>query len=451
MKKTEQRVINFIKSFDLIQSNDKVLIAFSGGPDSVFALYFFYKFRKKYNIEISAIHFNHQLRGIESDEDEMFCKNLCSKLSIDFSSKKLNVLSDAKKNKISIEESARNLRYKYLTKHARKFKIDKVITAHNQSDNSETILMNMISGTGIDGLSGIPVKRDVFIRPLLCLPKAEILNYLNSQKINYRIDSSNFSNDFRRNIIRNEIIPVIIKKLNPSIDSALFRSSINLSKISDQIDDMARRIVNKSMSFKKGELVIPDEIINSEASSVLIKSALWHYLGYKANYSEIRKIIAASSLQKGKIITLRDNMLAAREPDGICVKRRTKSEFPSLKMRIGETVLISDKDLSIQLCKKDNLELSTARNVEYVDASKLRGNFNVRIWKPGDRFLPLGRKTEKKVSDFLTDAKISASAKKSQYVLENRNNIVWVVGLRIDDRFKITDKTSKVYKLILGN
>ena len=204
MKSTEQKVLKFIEQFKLINKGDKILVS-SGGPDSVFALHFLFKFRKKYIIELLALHFNHGLRCKESDGDENFAKEFCEKLNVQFISQKLDVKSFAKKNKLSIEEAARLLRYKNLERIALKSGCTKIVTAHNQSDNTETILMNLFSGTGLSGLSGIRFEENI-IRPLLCLGKQEILEYMNKEKINSRDDSSNLNDDFRRNYIHNRIL-----------------------------------------------------------------------------------------------------------------------------------------------------------------------------------------------------------------------------------------------------
>ena len=166
MKATEQKVIGFINRYKLIIPGEKLLIALSGGPDSVFALYFLLKYLKKYKIELLAVHFNHNLRGKESNQDEKFCEKLCENLNVPFYSVQLYVKTFAKQNKLSIEEAARKLRYSNLIEIAKDFNCNKIVTAHNQSDNTETVLLNFFSGTGYSGFSGIPVQRENIIRPL---------------------------------------------------------------------------------------------------------------------------------------------------------------------------------------------------------------------------------------------------------------------------------------------
>nr|MDA3860721.1 tRNA lysidine(34) synthetase TilS [Melioribacteraceae bacterium] len=192
----EQNIFCFIKSHNLVQKGDKLLIAFSGGADSFFALQFFYKFKSKFGVELSALHINHSLRGNESDNDELFCKSVCENLDIQFTSLKIDVKKTAKRNKESIEEAARNIRYTELQKHAKEISAAKIVTAHNLNDNTETILLNLFRGAGLSGASGIPVKRENIIRPLLSTSKEDIIKYLETNNFKFRTDSSNFENDF---------------------------------------------------------------------------------------------------------------------------------------------------------------------------------------------------------------------------------------------------------------
>ena len=190
-KTIEQKAINFIDENLLIEKGDKILIALSGGADSVFLLYFLKKFSKRFGIEVSAFHLNHKLRGKAASDDAKFCTEFCKKNKIELISISKDVIIYAKKNKISVEEAGREIRYTELIKAAKKLKCNKIATAHNSSDNVETILLNLFKGTGLKGLTGIPVRRENIIRPILCLSSDEIRNYLNQNKIEFRVDESN--------------------------------------------------------------------------------------------------------------------------------------------------------------------------------------------------------------------------------------------------------------------
>lgn len=446
MKSIEEKVINFIARYGLIGQKENLLIAFSGGPDSVFALHFFYKFRKKFRCNISAVHFNHNLRGNESKEDENFAIAQCKKLRVDLNIIQLDVKAFAKKNKLSLEEAARILRYNELSKFAKRNSIDKIITAHNLNDNTETILMNLFSGTGISGLSGIPIKRENIIRPLLCLTKKEVLQYLNHNKINYRIDSSNLENDFKRNFIRNKILP-LIEEINPSFDDALFRSSQNFLKQKEfENKSIEYLIQNFSKQIKNGyELSLDLLKIYDEIPGEFLKFFLKKYFDYQLEHKDYIKINKLAFNQKGKSIALKNYLKVIKESDALVFTKKIIDNIEAVEIKIGESKKISGKTIKIESTTKS--EKLSPDNYELIAADNLDDTFIIRNWKIGDKFKPLGMKKEKNVSDFLTDLKIPAAVKKEQLVMINRNQIIWIVGLRISDDVKITSETKKVIKL----
>lgn len=446
MKSIEEKVINFIARYGLIGQKENLLIAFSGGPDSVFALHFFYKFRKKFRCNISAVHFNHNLRGNESKEDENFAIAQCNKLRIDLNIIQLDVKTFAKKNKLSIEEAARILRYNELSEFAKRNAIDKIITAHNLNDNTETILMNLFSGTGISGLSGIPIKRENIIRPLLCLTKKEILQYLNHNKISYRIDSSNLENDFKRNFIRNKILP-LIEEINPSFDDALFRSSQNFLKQKEfENKSIEYLIQNFSKQIKNGfEVSVNLLKIYDEIPGEFLKFFLKKYFNYQLEHKDYIKINKLAFNQKGKSITLKNYLKVIKESDTLVFMKKIIDNIDEIEIKIGESKKISGKTIKIESTTRS--EKLSPNNYELIAADNLDDTFVIRNWKIGDKFKPLGMKKEKNVSDFLTDCKIPTAIKKEQLVMLNRNQIIWIVGLRISDDVKITSETKKVIKL----
>lgn len=450
MKRTEQKVLKFIEQFKLINKGDKILVAFSGGPDSVFALHFLFKFRKKYKIELLALHFNHGLRGKESDGDENFAMEFCEKLNVQFISQKLNVKFFSKKNKLSIEEAARLLRYKNLEKIAINTGCTKIVTAHNQSDNTETILMNLFSGTGLSGLSGIPIRRENIIRPLLCLSKQEIVEYLNREKINSRIDSSNMNDDFRRNYIRNRILPLIKIKLNPKIDEAVFRSSQNLSNALQLNETLVEHLRSQFVTHTRNALNIKiqlSDLFGGEVPGEVLRTILKTNFAHALEYDDFIKINALITKQKGKQVQLTSNLVALRESECIRIERVQKTSNNKVELKVGDIVTIGSQKIGIEPADMNDVKFSKGGRVEFISADNLSEKFILRVWNPGDKFKPLGMKNLKKVSDFLTDEKVPSSERKNQLVLLSRNQIVWIVGLRIDDRFKLNSKTKKIYKL----
>lgn len=451
MKTTEQKVLKFIDRHNLISAGDKILVALSGGPDSVFALYFFHKYSQRFKIKIAAVHIHHQLRAAEADLDEILCKEFCDKLDIEFYTVRVNVKSFAEANKLSIEEAARYLRYGEFRRIAEKTGCSKIITAHNMNDNTETVLLNLFKGAGLAGVSGIPIERQNIIRPLLSLTKDEILNYLHENKIQYRIDSSNFSDDFQRNFIRNKIIPAIKEGINPSLDETLERSSEIFRTSSRLVFSYIEKIFNDFVCFENGRLEVDLEIIDKFGEDVLgeiFMKSLRKYFAYEFSFDDYLKLIALVRNQTGKKIELSGGLEAFRARKKILIGEKVEEkEFQPVKFLIGESAEFEGKTLSTEISQRNNEKYSAAKKYELISADELDEMFVLRKWKPGDKFIPLGMKSFKKVSDFLNEQKVPSVLKKDQFVLENNNAIVWIVGLRIDNRFKLTENTKKICKL----
>lgn len=453
MKATEQKVLKFIKDNNLIADGDKILIALSGGPDSVFLLHFFLKYKKKYKIKIGAVHINHQLRGSDSERDEMFCEAICNELNVPLFVKRANVKVIAKRTKSSLELAGRKIRYDFFEKILSSEKFDKIATAHNADDNAETVMLNLIKGAGIKGISGIPVKRGNIVRPVLCLSKSDILKYLDVNKYEYRFDESNLSDEYERNILRNNIIPLIKKNLNPAFDDAVLNSALNFQRLNLFVEKLLSELKTK-ISVKKGKLIsIPTSLINDKDEFLitqLIKNLVDENLNVKSELSDVNKIISLKSKQVGKSEELSGNLIVFRERNAIIISRKKISSDKNGKvLTINTSVKIGDKTFSVSSVSKDSILMGKSKNIEYISGDNVSGEFIVRKWKSGDKFYPLGLNGTKKLSDYLTEIKIDSLTKKDQLVLLNNDKIVWVIGHRIDDRFKITDNTKKVLKLCL--
>lgn len=453
MKATEQKVLRFIKENALIKVNDRILIALSGGPDSIFVLHFFNKFRKKFKIEISAVHVNHLLRGKESDRDEIFCKVVCKELNVPFYSYKKNIKALARKKSLSIELAAREIRYSVFEKIVSSVGIDKIVTAHNSDDNAETVLLNLIKGAGLNGIAGIPVKRDNIIRPILCLNKTEILNYLELHQFEYRIDQSNLTNEFERNFLRNQIIPLIKSKLNPSLDKAILNTSINLQGLIDELKPDKYEI---DLKLKKNKIVkIPLTYFASKdrkTSVHLLKNSLDENFEIKLRSTDIRKITSLVNNQTGKSEELSSGLIAQRSRNDILIKPRAENPQKVLRqIKAGEKIKIGNKKLGIEKVNPEDVKLLKDPNIEFISADEIKDIFQVRNWEDGDKFHPIGMEGRKKVSDYLNDIKLDSFEKKNQLVLLNNNKIVWIIGKRLDDRFKVTSSTKKALKVFISN
>jgi len=453
MKATEQKTLRFIKENELLSSGEKILVAVSGGPDSVFLLHFLNKYKKKFKIELGAVHINHLLRGNDSERDELFCKTICDELSIPFYLLRKDIKSYSKKNKISLEVAGRKIRYEFFGKISSKNKYDRIATAHNVDDNAETVLLNLIKGTGVKGIAGIPVKRNNIVRPILSLTKKEILEYLNENQFEYRVDESNLSNDFERNFLRNEVIPLIQKNINPAFSNSALNTSLNLQRLNLGLAEIVSGLKSTVKVKFNRSVSIPVDFIRSENKFIVsytIKELIDENFSVKLESNDLKKIIMLVKKQSGKSEELSENLNALKERNEIrIVKKSALKNSNEIKISTGSEIKIARKTFSILEAKRNEVKIGKSKNIEYISADALNSDFIVRTWTEGDKFFPIGMQGSKKISDYLNDIKINSFEKKEQLVLENAGSIVWVIGKRLDDRFKLTPNTKKVLKICL--
>lgn len=453
MKAIEQKVLRFIKENELLSSEEKILVALSGGPDSVFLLHFLNKFKKKYKIEIGAVHINHLLRGEDSERDELFCKTICYELSIPFYLLRKDIKAYSKKNKISLEVAGRKIRYEFFEKISKVNKYDKIATAHNADDNAETVLINLIKGTGIKGIAGIPVRRKNIIRPILSLTKKEILDYLDKNQFEFRIDKSNLSNDFERNFLRNEVIPLIQKNINPAFSNTVLNTSLNLQRLNLGLTEIVSSLKSNVKVKHNRSVSIPVAFIKHGIDFIIsytIKEIIDENFSVKLESKDLKKIFSLAKKQSGKSEELSENLIALKERNDIKIQKKTLSKnIYEKKISIGSKLKIGDKTFSITKVNINEVKIGKSKNVEFISADNVSDDFVVRRWKEGDKFFPIGMRGTKNISDYLNDIKINSFEKKEQLILENNGRIVWVIGKRLNDRFKITLNTKKALKLCL--
>lgn len=452
MKTTEQKVLKFVDEKKLIDNYDRVLVALSGGSDSVFLLHLLCKYKNKFKLEIGALHINHRLRGKAASVDENFCKKLCSFLGVKFFSLKKNVRDYSQNNKISLEEAGRIIRYATLEAIAKKNNYNKIATAHHGDDNAETVLLNLIKGAGPKGLSGIPYKRGKIIRPLLVLSKGEIQLWLDNKNIETRTDETNLNSSYERNYLRNEIIPRLKEKFNPSLEETIFKTSEIFRQQSELIAVLSNNVSENAFYASNADLHLSLKKISDVHSAIIsasLKQEIEENFNAEIKFNDIKKITALINNQRGRKIELPTGIICFREKDELIFKKPNPCvEVKPLIVYLGDVVEACGEKFSIK--KVENGKISFEIGTEYIDGEKIAGNkFVLRRWKPGDKFIPLGMKGFKKISDFLTDQRVSSNKKKEQLVLINKEQIVWVVGLRIDDRYRLTDDTRKVIQICL--
>lgn len=421
-----------ITNKDLFSKDNNLLLAISGGADSV-CLFFVLK-ELGYNIELAHCNFN--LRGKESDEDEYFVKELANKYGSKYHIKSFETQKYAHEQKISIQMAARTLRYKWFDELLINNNLDFVITAHHKDDNVETFFINLIRGTGINGLCGIRAKNKNIIRPFLEISRQEIEHYLSQNNIKYRNDSSNSDVKYLRNKIRHQLMP-LLKEMNPNIQQTIADEIFVIGSVNKVFQKEIDGIRERLLIEKEGvyRLNIADLIELAHLEVILFE--ILKYFGF----SEINQIIKAISSQSGKQF-FSDTYQLIIDREEIII---SLLENPQDNIEIFEKEIEIQRPLSIKFSVSLNFVLDKNQSIAKLDFDKLSFPLRLRRWKNGDKFKPLGMHNFKKVSDFFIDEKYSLLDKQNQWILCSKNDIVWIVGNRIDDRYKIDTHTKKVY------
>ena len=414
------KVKKYIQEEDLIASSHPViLVGLSGGADSVALL----RILMELGYQCIAAHCNFWLRDRESLRDEEFVTQLCKKLEVALYKIEFDTHSYAKEKAISIEMAARELRYNWFYELKKETQASSIAVAHHVDDNIETLLLNLIRGTGIKGLTGIPPKNQDIIRPLLCISRDEITDYLNTLQQDYVTDSTNLEAEYTRNKIRLNILP-LFEEINPSVKNTLNETISRLR----ETEKIYRDSINKGIQrvYIDGKIAI-DKIRQERSPSTLLYEILYP-LGFTPQ--QIESIHQSLYKQSGKQFfsekwkVLKDrNFLILEEKEKVL--SRPELEFHQLPLK-SDYIIPKDK------------------NTACLDADKLKPPLTVRKWQVGDTFIPFGMKGRKKISDYLTDRKFSLYEKDNIWVLCSGNQIAWVINERIDQRFSIDNTTKNI-------
>ena len=418
-----------------------VITGFSGGSDSVSLLLIL----NRLGYKCIAVHCNFHLRGDESDRDEAFCENFAEERNIIFEKADFDTKSYAETNHISIEMAARDLRYDMFEKMRLKYGAQAIAVAHHRDDSNETMLLNMIRGTGIRGLCGIHPKNGYVVRPLLCVYKDDISKFIEEQQLPYITDSSNLTDEYTRNFIRLRLIP-LMQEINPSIRKALARTAEHLSE--------AGKIYSHSIEHITGQLF---EEKNSDVFQISIKTLLKQPAPKTVLYELLKpfdftrdiseNIFHSLSGEPGKkFFSYKSLYILLKDRDFLYVYKQSETMYEEYK--IDENISnshILPINISLHKIKINNdFSIDKSPSTATFDYDKLIFPLILRKWKPGDWIIPFGMKGRKKLSNYFSDCKLSIMEKEKIWVLCSGEDIVWIVGKRTDNRFRIHDKTKNV-------
>lgn len=407
------------------ETKDKVLVGLSGGADSVALM----RALLDLGYQVGAAHCNFSLRGEESERDERFCRNLCAQLSVPLFATRFSTQSYAQQNNVSIEMAARKLRYAYFPRVMKDEGYTYVAVAHHRDDNAETILLNLVRGTGLQGIVGMAYRNEAIIRPLLDVSKQDILDYLDQLGQSYVTDSTNMVADVRRNIIRLRVMP-ILKELNPSITETLVRDAANFREVSQFVDAETAKL--EWQELKDGTLVMEKTRISSH---LILFGLIKHYGFTPSQTFDIWDHLHSTT---PAVYQSRDYEIL-RDRDTLLLRPNHLSDTkPDIHFAAGTTATLSDMALETTLYEANQFKRPEPSPLTaWIDADKAGDTLVLRQATKGDRFIPFGMKGSKLVSRYMTDHKFDILQRRRQMVLTNGRDILWLVGERPDDRYRV--------------
>lgn len=467
--------LNTIKTNNMFSEGDKVIVAVSGGPDSISLLHLLHSVKEELHISLVVAHINHCLRGDESDKDEVYVKEICKKLKVECFVRRADIHSIAEKNGVSCETAGREVRYEFFSELLKEIKADKVALAHNANDQAETVLMRIMRGTGMEGLVGIkPVRDKVFIRPLINIKRSEIEEYCLENNLRPRIDKSNMENIYSRNKVRLELIPYIQENFNRDIISTINRLSSTIDKDNQYLEEIANK---KSEEFCKrvDEKIIICEKAFYEPEAIItriIRMAIIKLLGNINNFekSHIYDVINIQANSTGKRVTLPGGVVATNNYKDIHLSSRTNPKNLTFN---SEHVLKSDSDIKTKgynlnfeekliniyikdynikiegklINKEEIVKVKNGNLTECFDYDKICGDISIRHRREGDRFTPLGMSGSKKLKDLFIDLKIPKDKRDNIPLICFGEDIAWIVGYRIGEKFKISKQSKNILEI----
>jgi tRNA(Ile)-lysidine synthase len=453
-----QRFKESIQQQNLFHPKDKLVLAVSGGVDSVVLC----ELCKQAGYDFIIAHCNFQLRGNESERDEIFVRQLGHKFNVEVVVKKFDTEEYAQEKKIGIQEAARELRYEWfngivnrqneifthnsqlITQTSRL--ITYLLTAHHADDNIETMMMNFFRGTGLQGLQGIPLTHQHIRRPLLPFWKEELMRFAKENNIEFVEDSSNASSKYTRNLFRNEIIP-LITKVYPQVKANLQDNINRFIEINKLYKITIDQLKKKLCKIKNEEVRIPVKQLMSYQNSALIFELISEY-GFSEK--QIDEVIKLADSESGKFIESPIRYRIIKFRNWFIISKEQSPDVGTVIIEEGtKNIKHSTFNLRLSILQTTTPKLPTTNLVACLDASQISFPLILRKWKQGDYFYPLGMRKKKKLARFFIDQKLSKTQREKAWVIEMSKKIIWIVGLRIDDRFKITEKTKKVLEISL--
>ena len=462
IKEMKNKFLKYIKENSLIEKGDGIVVGLSGGPDSVCLLHLLCSIRDEMELKIAAAHINHMIRGVEADGDEEYAKDLCKRLDVKFFALRKDVEEYGREKGMSSETAGRDVRYNFFNKVKDDLNYQKIATAHNANDQAETILMRIMRGTGLEGLGGIPVKREgKYIRPILFMKRKEVEDYCKNSNLEPRIDGTNLEKLYSRNKIRLDILPYMRDNFNKDVVEAINRMALLLQDDNNYILKEVDNYYKKECIVYKDRVVIKKEAFNYENAIInrIIRKAIKDVNGskYDVEMKHIKEVIDLQRLEGNKKIDLPGNVFVENVYGDINIKIKTIKEekIEDIFLNINE---ISEKEINygdyifkFKLIENEkNMNFSEKNNTRYFNVDNVNDNIIIRRRKNGDKIVPLGMKGSKKLKDLFIDMKIPKEERDLIPIIQFGDDIAWIVSYKLSDKYKVTKDAKKILEINFG-
>ncbi len=458
-----KRIQETIEAHNLIQPGYTVVVGISGGPDSVCLLHILNSLSSKFNLSLYAVHINHMLRGEESLQDEEYVRTLCACLGIELSVARFDINEISKSLGVSLEVAGRTTRYREMEHTADKVNAQAIAVAHNMNDQAETIFMNIVRGTGLSGLSGMPYKRGRIVRPLLDIRRNEIEEYCNQNELNPRIDSSNLEDVYTRNKVRLNIMPKIDKSFNIDIISSLFKMAEIVREENDFIEGFSKEYFFKCVKARKRKIIVLDVNKFKKAHSAIQKRIVRRTVcEVKGNIKDFGRVHTDEVMKlalygsTGSVVHLPGHLRVEKSYDELLFYMSDitgekpfcyKVVIPGMTDLIDSSAKLKAQVLQKHLCTEDYKKKTQKSLTQLFDYDKVIGGIYIRTREKGDVFNPFKSPGTKKLKDYFIDNKFSRNERNKIPLIAYGNEIIWVIGHKISDKFKVTENTKSILLL----
>lgn len=442
----KKEVLNYIKLHQMLKAGDRVIVAVSGGADSVCLLHILDKLKEELGLELFAVHVHHGLRGEEADRDARWTEEFCKGLGISCAVVRCDAGRYAADHGLSVEEAGRALRYEAFEREAEQNGAEKIAVAHHRDDNAETILHNLFRGSGLKGLGGIAPVRGKIIRPLLDTGRDEILSYLQSQGLKYCEDSTNFGTEYTRNKLRNQIIPMVVRDINPGAVGNILHAGSLMAQANAYLERTAKELLKAHEKREEGRIGLSagflktqDAILQTYLIGLMMKEICRS--GKDITARHIEQVQGMIGKPVGRRLDLPYGLAAVRTYEDLWIGRR------DLLFRADDS---SAAELPIPVFtvfpRKKGVEIPRNEYTKWFDYDKIRSTLSVRTRQPGD-YLTLAAGGRKTIKSYMIDEKIAREKRDSIPLLVEGNHVIWMIGYRISEYYKVTDQTQMILQV----